>query len=234
MKNSNKPTRSDNNEKNRTISKVVTLIIIVTIILMLVIFGVWLIGGGEENASDKSMETFSANIESESKPQRQESSVNVEKESNEINKEEKKKDKIEEEKVKEKEIKDKKDKEEEEEKKDKDKVKTEEVKPSDDNVASAVTGDWEPAETNQKGTHTTNYNGGSQDRTEIKQASANATNLSAEDIIEWRVENNGDQKVVATISDTQQTKTYRVFLNWIDNEGWQPTKVEQLKVNDKQ
>ena len=215
----------------KKISKVVTLIIVVTVILMLVIFGVWLIGGGEENASDKSMETFSANIESKSTPPKQESSVNVEKESSEVNKE---KDKIEEEKdkkVKEyKKVKEDK----QEEKNNKDKVKTEEVEPSDGNVASAVTGNWKPAETNQKGTHTTNYNDGSQDRIEIKQASASATGLSTEDIIEWRVENNGDQKVVATISDTQQTKTYRVFLNWIYNEGWQPTKVEQLKVNDKQ
>ncbi|MEG0553418.1 MAG: DUF1510 family protein [Carnobacterium sp.] len=48
------------------------------------------------------------------------------------------------------------------------------------------------------------------------------------------MENNGDQKVVATVSDTQQTKTYRIFLTWIENKGWQPNKVEQLKANDQQ
>ena len=233
MKNSNKPTRSGKNEKNRTISRVVALIIAVTVVLMLIIFGIWLIGGGEDNASDKSMETFSANIESEPIPQKEESSGNVEKESNEINKEEKEKeekeDKEKEDKEEEKEKKDK-----EEEKKDKDEVKTEKAESSDDNVASAITGNWKPVETKQEGEHTTDYNNGSQDRIEIKQASANATDLSVGDMIEWRVENNGDQKVVATISDTQQTKTYRVFLSWISNKGWQPTKVEQLKVNDQQ
>ena len=231
MKNSNKPTRSNKNGKNRTISKVVTLIVSVTVVLMLLIFGVWLIGGGEEKASNESMETLSSQIEStpESKNEEsnkiEDSSSTIDKDSSEVEKN--KKDK------KDKEEKEKKDKEE-ADKKEKDDIKTEKTDPSDDNVTSAVTGNWKPVETNQEGSHTTDYTNGSLDRVEIKQASANATGLSVEDMIEWRVENNGDQKVVATVSDTQQTKTYRVFLTWIENKGWQPNKVEQLKVNDQQ
>ncbi|MGB3160216.1 MAG: YrrS family protein [Carnobacterium sp.] len=218
MKNSNKPTRSNKNGKNRTISRIVTLIITVTVVLMLLIFGIWLIGGGEDNASNESMEAFSSNIESSSAPTKEESieknssSEQVQKESKEIKKNE-------EEKI---------------EKEKNEDVKTEKIDPSDDNVTSAVTGNWKPVETEQEGKHTTNYTNGSQDRIEIKQASANATGISVEEMIEWRVENNGDQKVVATVSDTQQTKTFRVFLTWIENKGWQPNKVEQLKVNDQQ
>lgn len=215
MKNSNKPTRSNKNGKNRIISKVVTLIISVTVVLMLLIFGVWLIGGGKDKASNESMENFSSEIESTSEPKKIEtneieaSSNTVEEENSEAEAEEK-------------------------EKKEKEDIKTEKTDPSDDNVTSAVTGNWKPVETKQEGIHTTDYNNGSQDRIEIKQASANATGLSVEDMIEWRVENNGDQKVVATVSDTQQTKTYRIFLTWIENKGWQPNKVEQLKANDQQ
>lgn len=218
MKNSNKPTRSNKNGKNRTISRIVTLIITVTVVLMLLIFGVWLIGGGEDNASNESMEAFSSNIESSSASTKEESieknssSEQAQKESKEIKKNE-------EEKI---------------EKEKNEDVKTEKIDPSDDNVTSAVTGNWKPVETEQEGKHTTNYTNGSQDRIEIKQASANATGISVEEMIEWRVENNGDQKVVATVSDTQQTKTFRVFLTWIENKGWQPNKVEQLKVNDQQ
>lgn len=231
MKNSNKPTRSNKNGKNRTISKVVTLIISVTVVLMLLIFGVWLIGGGKDKASNESMENFSNEIESTSEPKKKEtseidaSSNTVEEENSEAEEKDKKE-------------KEKEEKEENEEKeneeKEKEDIKTEKTDPSDDNVTSAVTGNWKPVETKQEGTHTTDYNNGSQDRIEIKQASANATGLSVEDMIEWRVENNGDQKVVATVSDTQQTKTYRIFLTWIENKGWQPNKVEQLKANDQQ
>lgn len=52
-------------------------------------------------------------------------------------------------------------------------------------------------------------------------------------MIEWWIENGGDQKVIATVSDTAETEVFRVFLSWVDNEGWQPTKVEILIENDK-
>ncbi|MEG0553434.1 MAG: DUF1510 family protein, partial [Carnobacterium sp.] len=166
MKNSNKPTRSNKNGKNRTISKVVTLIISVTVVLMLLIFGVWLIGGGKDKASNESMENFSSEIESTSEPKKIEtneieaSSNTVEEENSEAEAEEKDK--------------------KENKKKEKEDIKTEKTDPSDDNVTSAVTGNWKPVETKQEGIHTTDYNNGSQDRIEIKQASANATGLSVE------------------------------------------------------
>lgn len=113
-------------------------------------------------------------------------------------------------------------------------VETEEAEPTDENVADAYTGDWEPVETEQEGEHTTDFNDGSQDRNEIKKAAAVATGLNESDMIEWWVENGGEGQVVATVSDSAQTKTYRVYLNWVDSQGWQPTKVELLKENDKQ
>lgn len=112
-------------------------------------------------------------------------------------------------------------------------VETKETEPTDENVTEAYTGDWKPVETQQEGEHTTNFNDGSQDRIEIKKATANATGLDESAMIEWWVENSGEGQVVATVSDTGQTKNYRVYLKWVDKQGWQPIKVEQLKENDK-
>ena len=113
-------------------------------------------------------------------------------------------------------------------------VETNETEPTDENVTEAYTGDWDPIATEQQGEHTTDFNNGSQDRAEIKKAAAVATGLSESDMIEWWVENGGAEQEVATVSDSSQTKTYRVYLNCVDDQGWQPTKVEELKQNDKQ
>lgn len=107
------------------------------------------------------------------------------------------------------------------------------VEPSDDNVIEAYIADWDPVGTTQEGEHTTNYNAGSQDRIEIKRATSAVTNINGDDMVEWRVENGGDQKVVATVSDKDETDIFRVYLSWIDIEGWQVTKLEKLKENDK-
>lgn len=103
-----------------------------------------------------------------------------------------------------------------------------EVPSTDDNVAKAYTGDWEPIGTTQTGEHVTNFNDGSADRKEIKQAVAAATGISADNLIEWWIGNAGDQQVTATVSDTQKEKIARVQLDWIDGEGWQVTLVEEL------
>ncbi|ALV21248.1 MAG: YrrS family protein [Carnobacterium sp.] len=208
MKKPTKPTRANKFEKNRKIARIITLIISVTLILMLVIFGAWLLGGNN-SASNESMKELSSSMNmttsSTEKPEMEsESSLASESSASE-----------------------------EETKEESEAVETEETTPSDDNVLSAVTGDWKPIGTQQEGEHATNYDTGSQDRNEIKQAAAYATGLDASDMIEWRIENDGDQKVLATVSDSNQTETYRIYLSWVDNQGWQPTKVEQLKVNDK-
>lgn len=205
MKKSTKPTRANKFEKNRKVARIITLIISVTLILMLVIFGAWLFGGNN-TASNESMKELSSSISmttSSTESSETDSQSSNSSESSSSEEEET------------------------------EGVETEETTPSDDNVLSAVTGDWKPIGTQQEGEHATNYDTGSQDRDEIKQAAAYATGLDASDMIEWRIENNGDQKVLATVSDSNQTETYRIYLEWVDNQGWQPTKVEQLKVNDK-
>src|SRR5690625_1039535 len=110
-------------------------------------------------------------------------------------------------------------------------VEQEEIE--DSNVKKAFVGEWSPVGTTQEGAHTTNYSNGSQDRKEIKEAVSKVTKVAEDNMVEWRVENGGDQKVIATISDDNETEFYRVYLSWIDNEGWQVNKFEELKKNDK-
>lgn len=107
------------------------------------------------------------------------------------------------------------------------------AEPSDELVVEAYTGDWDPIGTTQQGEHSTNFSDGSQDRMEIKQATSMVTGLNNDTMIEWWVGNDGPNRVVSTVSDQQQTEFYRVFLQWVDNEGWQPTKVERLSENDR-
>ena len=120
-----------------------------------------------------------------------------------------------------------------EEKEKKEKVKEIQGNSNDSNVVKSYSGDWNPVGTTQKGTHRTNYSKGSADRKEIRQAVSQVTGVSESDMIEWRVENGGKQKVEATITNGKQTETYRVYLSWVDNNGWKVTKYEELKRNDK-
>ncbi|HLQ83455.1 MAG TPA: YrrS family protein [Pseudogracilibacillus sp.] len=119
------------------------------------------------------------------------------------------------------------------EKEEQEKVKETQGSSNDSNVVKSYSGDWSPVGTTQKGTHKTNYSNGSKDRKEIKKAVSQVTGVSESDMIEWRVENGGNKKVEATITNGKQTETYRVYLTWIDNKGWKVTKYEELKRNDK-
>lgn len=108
-------------------------------------------------------------------------------------------------------------------------VDVQQVESADDNVIVAYTGNWLPIGTSQEGPHTTNYSDGSNDRIEIKRAVSNVTGIAEDDMIEWRVENGGEQKVVSIISNKEKSEYYRSYLTWIDNEGWQVIKVERIK-----
>ncbi|WP_164668531.1 YrrS family protein [Virgibacillus doumboii] len=111
---------------------------------------------------------------------------------------------------------------------------TDQVEPSDDNVINAYTKDWQPIGTEQTGQHTVNYNEGSQDRIEMTKAAAMATGLDEDSLIMWWIQRNGDQKVITTVSNSDNTVYYRAYLSWVDGQGWKPTKVEELKENDQE
>lgn len=215
-------TRSDKFEKRRKSTKAITIGIIAASILVIILLGIWVFGGsgGEEQNADEN-ENSSSDEGSDfliTEPDEEEGENNStdneengqdgENESTEENNDN-------------------------DQDNEQNNVETESVEPSDENVSEAYTGNWDPIGTEQEGPHTTTYDDGSQDRIEIKEATSMVTGINPDNMVEWRVENGGDQKVVATVSDMDETQVFRVYLQWVDGEGWQPTKVEELIENDK-
>ncbi|WP_159461995.1 YrrS family protein [Salirhabdus sp. Marseille-P4669] len=115
-----------------------------------------------------------------------------------------------------------------------DSTNSEAIEESDDpNVIETIVLDWQPIGTVQEEPHVATYDTSSQDWKEMWAAARYATGLSEDDTVEWWATNNGDEhSAKLTISNKAQTETYRVYMEWVTNEGWKPVKVELLKEND--
>jgi len=48
-------------------------------------------------------------------------------------------------------------------------------------------------------------------------------------MIVWFIGNNGPNKAVATISTKDKAQNDKVYIEWVENQGWKPTKVQQLR-----
>jgi hypothetical protein len=92
---------------------------------------------------------------------------------------------------------------------------------------------WEPVGTTQAGEHTAVYDQNSVDWQEMVDAMEYATGIEASNMTVWFLGNNGQNQSVGTISTKDKLETYRVYIEWQDNGGWVPTKVEELIQNDK-
>lgn len=212
MNKQDRNSRVDKFEKRRKNTKLLSILLVVGGVLILVLLIMFLFGGGneEEQPNDQAKQTHKEKADKSSADEETNDSTDSEDEdTSEEPDEQESKDE------------------------DDDKVKTEQIETDDENVAEAYTGNWDPVGTEQQGAHTTNYDEGSQDRNEMEQAIVLATGLQEDNMTTWWVGRGGDQSVIATVSDTDGTKTYRTYLTWVDHEGWQPTKVEILKENDK-
>lgn len=206
MSDLDKRSRLNNFEKRRKTTKAISFLFVVASVLFVVLISIWIFGGKEDTVSKDPDEEI---VETEVKEPKKEVEIkdkDLEDEEIEI------------------------DEEDEDEEQEDEVIKIEGVEASDNNVLEAYTGNWQPVGTEQAEPHQVNY-GESQDRVEMEEAISVATDL--EDMFIFWIGNGGDQKVVATVSTIDKTDTYRVYLSWIANEGWQPTKVEKLKVNDK-
>lgn len=102
-----------------------------------------------------------------------------------------------------------------------------------DNVNKTIeNSSWQPIGTTQTGEHTSVYDPDSVDWAEMLQAMSYATGISQDNMTVWFLGNNGHNKSVGTISSKGQQEKYRVYIEWVDGQGWKPTKVEQLdKIN---
>ncbi|MBR3120226.1 YrrS family protein [Paenibacillus sp. 7884-2] len=218
MSESDKHSRLNKFEKRRKNTKLISIFLIAGALLIIILLGMWLFGGGddetEEQTGNNENESSDFLITEEDEEDAEGNNPEQEESENDLASDEEAENENEENNADE-------------------EIETESAEPSDDNVAEAYTGDWSPVGTEQEGPHTTTFDEGSQDRIEMRRAITQATGLTGDDMIEWWIENGGDQKVIATVSDTAETEVFRVFLSWVDNEGWQPTKVEILIENDK-
>lgn len=107
--------------------------------------------------------------------------------------------------------------------------------PSDDPLVSETISNtaWEPVGTSQTGEHVSIYSKDHVDWNEKVKALTYATGLSADNMIVWRIGNGGSpQKSIGVVSSKNEEEKYRVYLSWVDGEGWRPEKMETLKTLD--
>ncbi|MGE8035203.1 hypothetical protein B1B04_18415 [Lysinibacillus sp. KCTC 33748] len=98
------------------------------------------------------------------------------------------------------------------------------------NVDKVVTNkSWKPTPTTQTGQHVSSYDDKSVDWAEKVATVTAATGIEKDNMIIWRLQNNGGaNSAIATVSTNDKTQMYRVSMEWVDNEGWLPVKLEQL------
>lgn len=92
---------------------------------------------------------------------------------------------------------------------------------------------WAPIGTSQQGEHVSLYDGNSLDWQEKLQALTYTTGLPADDMIVWKLKNGGSpQKSIGIVSSKDKAEKYRVYLEWVDGEGWQPVQMDLLETLD--
>jgi flagellar basal body-associated protein FliL len=99
---------------------------------------------------------------------------------------------------------------------------------------SIVHPEWKPIGTEQTGEHVSQYDDSSIDWDEKVKALSYATGIPEGNMTVWYIEGNGSpQKSIGTVSAKDNSTVYRVYLQWIDGQGWKPTKMQELVENDK-
>ena len=92
---------------------------------------------------------------------------------------------------------------------------------------------WEPIGTSQTGEHTSLYDGESTDWLEKISAIAYATGHPEDALIIWKIKNGGTpQKSIGIVSTKDKVEKYRVYLEWVDEKGWKPVKMDVLNTLD--
>jgi Sec-independent protein translocase protein TatA len=224
--------RLDRRSKSKT-NKVLNIMIAVVVLLIVVVGATILTGNGSDKESastevkneDKNANENSADRDSEQK--KDENTVSMDEESNSTESKDKNKDKKKEE--------EKEDSSEEKESVALDDSNAQVEESSEPNVKRTIVHpDWEPVGTQQSGEHVSSYDTGTPDWQEKVKALSYATGIPEGNMTVWYIEGNGGpQKSIGTVTEKGGSTAYRVYLQWTDGQGWQPTKVEELIENDK-
>ncbi|WNF21814.1 DUF1510 family protein [Mesobacillus jeotgali] len=106
---------------------------------------------------------------------------------------------------------------------------------SDANVKQTIENpEWKPVGTTQSGEHNTVFDQNAVDWQEMILAYSYATGIDKDNMTVWWNENGGaPNTAVGTVSQKGSDQTFRVWVEWVDGEGWKPVKVEELIQNDK-
>ena len=101
---------------------------------------------------------------------------------------------------------------------------------NDTNIDSVISdSEWQPIGTEQTGEHVSSYDSTSVDWNEKVKALAYAANLDSSNMYVKFIGNGGSpQKSVGTVTSKDGSEIYRISLEWVDGEGWKPTKKEKL------
>ncbi|WP_318508291.1 YrrS family protein [Bacillus sp. T3] len=100
-----------------------------------------------------------------------------------------------------------------------------------DNIQKTIVDpSWEPVGTTQSGPNAD----ATVDWDERVKALASAINVDESNMTVWYLSRNGQDQAIGTVTakDNPQ-QAYRVYLEWVNSEGWKPSKVEELIENDK-
>ncbi|WP_163581264.1 YrrS family protein [Gracilibacillus saliphilus] len=208
-------TRKDRFEKKRTNTKAITWLSIVGGVLVIVIISLIVFGGGDQDApvaNDDEDNNDTEEIQGEDPDEHtlaeDQDELGVEEGELEVEESET---------------------EEEEEEQNNESVQLNEVESDDENVSYAYEGNWEPIGTEQEEPHTTTFEKETVDWQEMMKAVEVATSIPTDEQVTWWFGRAGDQRVEATVSPrSNQSETYRVTMQWVEEQGWQPLLVEEL------
>lgn len=215
-------------DKRRKTTKSITVLVGIAIGLIILLIGIWIFGGNdkseEETDQDKNQEV------TENQDNGDSSEANDSKD-NDKNQEDEDKDKDKEEDMDEDKDKDTSEDDEKEESDDESvqqkEIPTEDIE--DVNVIEAYTANWKPVGTNQEEPHTTTFDEGSEDWEEMMKAIAYALEIEGDQFVNHWIGNGGEQRVNGHVQSKITDEHYTVYLEWQENEGWKPIKVEQVE-----
>ncbi len=114
--------------------------------------------------------------------------------------------------------------------------KVEERESDEANVEKVlVNSAWKPIGTDQGSGHQSSYNMGTTDWNEKLKAAAYAVDIPVDNMTAWWVTggDNPEKQAELTVSAKGSDDTYRVYIEWVDGEGWKPVEVKKLIQNDR-
>lgn len=228
---SNQGSRSEMRGKRRRTNVILNILIVLVILLIVIVSAIIFLGGNDEKSADKKVDNQIENKQDDNKEHAVDSEKEKEKEENNT--------------VEDKQPANQQDKEQQDEEKETSDVEKD-LTPANEETAVVTDGSsnqnikrtienssWQPIGTSQTGEHTTVFDKESVDWKEMLQAMTYATGVEESNMTVWFLGNNGHNRAAGTIVSKNTKEKFRVYLDWVDGQGWKPTKVEELNEIEK-